>query len=171
MEFRELLDKRFSARTYTSVEVDESAVQEMLEAVKAAPSAGNLQSYHVVVVRDSDKKQKLADASGPQGWIAKAPVVFAFFADMTKFCSRYSNTCHPTMSTQDATIAIAYAQLAAANLGLGSCWVGPFAADDAQEICGLEGDLVFAGLLTLGHTAESQTRRKRRNESEWTTYI
>ncbi len=171
MEFTELIENRFSARTFTSVDVDESAVDAILEAVLSAPSAGNRQAYKVVVVRDEKAKLLLADASGPQGWVAKAPVVFVFFSDIDIHTKSYGESKAAAIPSLDSTIAMAFAQLAATDLGLGSCWVAPFAHEQAQEICGLDGNLALAGLLPVGHTTEGRPKRKRRKSSEWSVKI
>jgi nitroreductase len=167
MDFWEVIEGRFSARSYTSREVPDEAIDKILAAIESAPSAGNLQSYKVVVVRDEGLRRKLADASSHQGWMARAPVFLVFFADLDQFMTRYGEAHIDTMPLQDATIAMAYAQLAAFNLGLGCCWIGTFARYDAQRICGLKGNLQFTGILTIGHTTESKPRRRRRKPREW----
>jgi nitroreductase len=168
MEFFDLTEARFSARTYTSKDVTEEQIGKILEAIEAAPTSGNHQAYVVAVVRDEGIRQKLAQASGPQGWIAKAPVLMVFFSDLDRHKNAYGEERHGIIPCQDPTIAMAYAQLAATDLGLGTCWVAPFARDSAQEICGLEGNLALTGLLTIGHTTEEKPHRKRRKPDEWT---
>jgi len=171
MEFTELIENRFSTRTYTSVGLDDDTIDEILDAILAAPSAGNHQAYKVAVVRDEETRSKLADASGPQGWIARAPVVLAFFSDLDIHSSSYGSKKAGIFPCLDPTIAMVYAQLAATDLGLGSCWVAPFAHETAQEICGLDGNLALVGLLPIGHTSESKPKRKRRKSSEWSVII
>ena len=56
-------------------------------------------------------------------------------------------------------------------MGLGSCWVASHAREVAQEILGIEGDLRFVGILTLGHAADTKPRRKRRGPDEWTFQV
>jgi nitroreductase len=81
MEFFEVLEKRFSCRNFKNEEVEEEKIKRIMEAVNSAPSAGNLQSYKVFIIKDKEKKQKLVDASFGQEFIAEAPVVFVFCAD------------------------------------------------------------------------------------------
>jgi len=171
MEFKELLEKRFSSRTYTSRRVSEEAIEEILLAIESAPSAGNLQSYRVVIVRDVELRQKLAEASRNQLWMVKAPIHLVFFADIDQYQSKFAEHLIEVTPLQDATIAMAYAQLAAANLGLGTCWVASHAWDTAQEILELEGNLILAGILAVGYTNENQGKRKRRGPEHWAIEI
>jgi nitroreductase len=167
MEFSELIEKRFSTRKYINRPVDDEAIDSLLEAVMAAPSGANLQSYKVAVVTDDKMRAALTDASGPQGWMSEAPVLLVFFADLDTFKAGIGKRLDNVIPLQDATIAMAYAQLAAFDLGLGTCWVAPFAGDSAQKTCGLKGSLLLSGILTVGHTNESKPKRKRRKPSEW----
>jgi nitroreductase len=167
MEFSEILENRFSVRNYIDRPVDDAAVETLLAAIEASPSGANRQSYKICVVRDAAKRKRLSDASGPQGWMTSAPLFLVFFADIDQYTAGMGERLADCLPIQDATIAQAYAQLAATDLGLGSCWVAPFARDSAQQICGIEGNLKMAGILTVGHTTESKPKRKRRGPKEW----
>jgi len=171
MDFSELIEKRFSARSYTRDPVSDEAIDRILQAIDSAPSAGNLQSYLVAVVRDESMRTKLMQASVNQEWMVQASVFLVFFADLDQFMSRYGRRHIDTMPLQDATIAITYAQLAAHDMGLVTCWVGTFAEDYAQKICGLKGDLQFAGILTLGYTKARRPRRYRRGPDDWSVKL
>ena len=171
MEFSEIIETRYSSRQYTSRPVDDRAIESILAAIEAAPSGANRQSYRIVVVRNDEKRKQLAEASSGQGWMAQAPVLLVFFADLDQYSAGMGDRLADILPIQDATIAQAYAQMAAFDLGLGTCWVAPFARDKALEICGLDGNLKLTGILTVGHTTESKPKRKRRKPSEWTVWI
>jgi nitroreductase len=167
MEFSEIIEKRYSTRKFIDRPVDDQAIESILEAIEAAPSGGNRQSYKIAIVRDEAKRKALSDASGPQGWMMSAPVFFVFFADLDQYAAGFGDRLTDVIPIEDATIAMAYAQLAAFDLGLGSCWVAPFARETAQDICGLDGKLQHIGILPVGHTTESKPIRKRRKPLEW----
>jgi len=171
MEFTEILEKRFSSRRYIAQPVDDEAIESLLEAIMAAPSGANLQSYRIFVVRDEEKRRKLMEASGPQGWMTSAPVFLVFFADLDQYTSGMGDRLTDIVPTQDATIAQAYAQLAACDLGLGTCWVAPFARDQVKEILHIEGNLSLTGILTIGHSSEPVPKRKRRKAWEWSVKV
>ena len=63
---------------------------------------------------------------------------------------------------QDATVAVAYAQLAATALGLATCWIGAFDQEQVGRLAGLRAGHRVIALLTLGYPAETPPRTPRR---------
>jgi nitroreductase len=161
--FFELLQARRSVRVYADRPIREDQLQSILGAARSAPSAGNLQAYEIMVVTDMATKQRLVQASLQQQFIAQAPVVLAFLAHPERSAARYRRRGSELYSVQDATIACAYAQLAATALGLGSVWVGAF--DEAAVVAALEAEPVWRpiALLPLGYAAESPPPTPRRH--------
>lgn len=74
-----------SIRRYTSDEVENEKLSEILKAGNRAPSWENYQPWHFIVVRDSETKSILHDLSGGQRFITKAPVIILACADMQSF--------------------------------------------------------------------------------------
>jgi nitroreductase len=154
MEFLEVIRSRRSVRAYQAKPVEEDKLRRILACATAAPSAGNLQAYGIVVVTDGPTRRALARAALDQAFIAQAPVVLVFFQDPGRSALKYGRRGAELYSLQDATIACAYAQLAATALGLGSCWVGAF---DEAEVCRLLKAPVGwrpVALLPIGYPAE-----------------
>jgi len=126
MNFRELIESRHSCRAFEKKAIEKEKLQFILDATTFAPSAGNLQAYTVDVVVDEDCKRKLAYAAHGQEFIRQAPVVLVFFAVREWSEGKYGVRGTVLYCVQDATIACTYAQLAATEVGLSSCWVGAF---------------------------------------------
>jgi nitroreductase len=162
MDFFELIKARRSIRAYQNRPVEQASLNKILEAANRAPSAGNVQAYVILIVRELAIKEALAQASLNQGFLAQAPVVLAFFADPQRAAGNYKKRGAELYSVQDATIACAYAQLAAAELGLGNVWVGAF--DDAAvcKILKPQSDWRPVALLPIGYPAESPRPTPRR---------
>ncbi|MFN4182029.1 MAG: nitroreductase family protein [bacterium] len=162
MDFWEVVKKRRSVRSYQRRAVEEEKVQKLLEAMNSAPSAGDLQAYEVVLVREEGKRKALARAAYDQDFIAEAPLVFVFFAHPKRSSWRYGKRGSQLYCLQDATIACAYMQLAASALELSSCWVGAF--DDAEvcRICKAPPDVFPIAILSVGYPAESPPPTPRR---------
>jgi nitroreductase len=171
MDFNALLDSRYSSREYTAKPVTDESIGKILLAIEAAPSAANLQSYFVVVIKDLEVKEQLTVASKNQRWMMKAPVFLCFFADITQYEKKFGDYMKDITPIQDATIAMAYAQLAANNLGLGACWVASHAREGIDSIFKLEGNMMLIGILTVGYPADSKPKRKRRKPEEWSQEI
>lgn len=163
MEFFETLRRRVSTRAYRSTGVEEEALWKILEAANSAPSAGNLQAYEVVVVRDPERRRELARAALEQWFIAQAPVVLVFLANPQRSHWRYGRRGVELYCLQDATIACAYAQLAATALGLGSCWVGAFDEEAVRHILAAPSHLRPIAILPIGVPGETPEPRVRRS--------
>lgn len=171
MEFSEVVKKRQSVRAYKDKEIEEKDLAKLLEIVNLAPSAGNLQAYHVIVVKDSEKRSLLANAAYGQGFVKEAPVVLVFIAMPGASAGRYSSRGRELYSVQDATIAASYAQLAATNLGLATCWVGAFDESRVKKILDLSSDSKPIAILPLGYAAEKPYRTSRRRIDEGVRYL
>jgi len=163
MDYFTLIEERHSVRVYQQREVEDEKLQSIFHAANRAPSAGDLQAYHIVAVRSPEVRQALARAALDQGSVAQAPVILVFLADPGRSGAKYGHRGETLYSLQDATIACAYAQLAAHDLGLGSCWVGAFRKDAVREAIGSPPEQVPVALLTLGYPAEEPQITPRRS--------
>jgi nitroreductase len=170
MEFSELIYQRYSSRDFTSKDVADEQIDSILAAIESAPSSGNDQAYKIAVVRDPDLRERIALASRNQKWMTKAPVLLVFFGDVDRYRERIGERLQYG-PVQDPTIAMVYAQLAAVDVGLGSCWVAPHAGEEAAKILGLDGNLRLAGILPIGWPADSRPKRRRRKPEEWTVRL
>lgn len=166
MEFAELIEERHSIRAYEDREVERDKLDSILQAARRAPTAGNLQAYRVAVVREPSLRRALARAALEQEFIAQAPVVLVFFADAPASSTKYGRRGETLYAIQDATIASAYAQLAACDAGLGSCWVGAFHEGQVRDALGAARHLRPVALLPLGHTSQTPEITPRRPLSE-----
>lgn len=166
MEFFELIQARRSIRAYTPQPVEEEKITRVLEAANHAPSAGNLQAYVILVVRGASAKAELSRASLQQESLTSAPVVLAFFAHQQVSAARYKNRGVELYSVQDATVACAYAQLAATALGLGSVWIGAFDDAAVKRILKAREEWRPIALLPLGYPAENPAATPRRALSD-----
>ena len=162
MDFREVVERRYSVRSFQSTAVEDAALQSILDAANNAPSAGNLQAYEMVVVRDAERKRQLAAASLEQWFIAQAPVAIVFLANPDRNRAEYGSRGAELYSLQDATVACCYAQLAATAAGLGTCWVGAFDEDAVRQIVNAPADWRPVAILPIGVPAEAAGPRERR---------
>ena len=163
MRFADVIATRRSVRAYERRNVETAKLRAILEAASAAPSAGNLQSWRVAVVEAAPARRRLAAAAHGQDFLANAPVLLIFCADARRSEAGYGQRGARLFAVQDATVAAAYAQLAAASLGLGSCWVGAF--DGGQVSAALEqpeAGLRPVAILAIGYAAEHLERPRRR---------
>jgi len=167
MAFWDLIRKRHSVRAYDpDGEVSAEQVQHILEAAIEAPSAGNRQPWHFVVVRDARVRQELARAAYGQQFLAQAPVVIAVCADPVRSSERYGARGSDLYCLQDTAAATAHILLAATELDLGSCWVGAFDEAHAARALSLADHLRPVALISIGQAAVSSRRTTARRPPE-----
>lgn len=139
MDFKEVVKNRFSCRKYSGRVVDDSVVDKILEAVWLAPSAGHRQAYKIKIVKDVELIMKVGESMGQEDRFVGATLMMVFFAEPKVSGERFGVRGEEFFCVQDATIACAYAQLAAADLGVSSLWVGAFEDAKLMELCGEAG--------------------------------
>jgi nitroreductase len=162
MDFFKLIEERHSMRKYQFKPVEEEKLTRILEAANRAPSAGNLQGYEIYVVRKLEYRQALVKAAYDQEFLAEAPVVLVFCADAPRSAAKYGERGATLYSVQDATIACAYAQLAAKSLGLDTVWVGAFDEQAVAGIVHIEDGLRPIIMLPVGYAGKESRPRPRR---------
>ncbi len=153
-DFFQTVRHRHSVRRYQSeVAIEPEALHGVLEMALAAPSAGDLQAYYVVVVQDKELRKQLADHSG-ESFLAEAPVNIVLCADPERSAQYFEERGREVFALQDATIAATYIQLAAVAEGLGSAWVGTFEERGLLSLLDLPEGLRPVAILALGYPAE-----------------
>lgn len=167
MEFHEVLERRHSCRGYEEKGVEPEKVKGILDAVQSAPSAGNLQAYSVYLVKGREKKEELARAALDQDFIAQAPLVLVFCADKNRSEMKYGERGMELYALQDATIAAAYAQLAATQEGMASVWVGAFEPLEVSYLIDARSHEVPVAIMPIGYPAEGPEPRERRPLDEF----
>ena len=148
-EFHGFLSTRCSVRDYNKEEIVDDEIAYLMDCAAMAPSAGNLEAWDVVLVRDTDRKEALSDAAGGQPQVMNAPAVFVVCANYVRSMSRYGER-GILYAVQDATIACTYLMLAAHAIQLRSCWVGAFDEEEVKEILSLPPHIRPITLLCIG---------------------
>lgn len=154
--FHELLVNRRSIRRYTSEPLKPEEVQLILEAGLLAPTSKSSRPWQFIVVEDREMLSRLSECKDAGAApIAKASLAIVVAAD-------------PALSDpwiEDASIAAAYMQLQAADLGLGSCWIqvrdryrsdGVSANEHIQELLGIPETIPVVCVMTFGHKDEER---------------
>lgn len=162
MDFLELVKTRRSVRVFLPTEVEEEKLQQILEAAKWAPSAGNLQARDFIIVRNPEKRRQLAEAAYGQDFIAEAPVVLVVCANRGKSAKRYGRRGESLYCIQDATASVENILLMAHAVGLASCWVGAFDEEEVKEKLNIPEDVMPVAILPLGYAAEKPIAPSRR---------
>ena len=161
-----------SIRSFTSQDIDDSLLNDLLLTGLRSSSAGNMQTWSVIVTRDETNKQWLYKAHGEQSMILEAPVVLTFCADLFRMREwiRVNNSKQSfddllgfLTGTVDAVIAAQTICLAAESVGLGICYLGTtwWAANDIIEFLELPKGVFPVTAIVIGHPAEDPDLRDR----------
>jgi nitroreductase len=151
-----LLQKRRSVRRFTGQPVEEEKVEALVEAALRAPSSRGVSPWEFVVVNERSMLERLAKAKEHgSSFLKDAPLGIVVCADPKK----------SDVWVEDASIATIIIQLAAASLGLGSCWIQirerPHSKDrSAQEyvagLLRLPPALMVEAMVAVGYPAETK---------------
>jgi nitroreductase len=156
---------RTSVRRYQNREIAPELIDQIIGLAASAPSAGNVESWDVVVVSDPSVREALADSALNQEHVALAPVALVVCANYVRSMARYSER-GILYALEDATIAATYLMLGAHAAGLSTCWTGGFDDDMVREILGLPAHIRPVTILTVGYGAEAAISPNRRDFHE-----
>jgi nitroreductase len=159
MDFMGLVRKRYSVRAYKPDPVGEDKLARVLEAVRLAPTAANRQAFRVIVISTKGREDELRRIYG-RDWFTQAPLVLAVCALPGEGWVRKTDGWNA--AEVDATIAMTHLVLAAAEEGLGTCWIAAFDPKAAREVLGLSADVVPSAFTPLGYAADSPPPKKRK---------
>jgi len=171
MDIFEIIKKRRCIRKFEKKDISDKEIETILEAATWAPSAGNLQSWFFVVVKNNEIKNKLARAALFQRFIGEAPVVIVSCADTRKSSLVYGKRGKELYAIQDATIASQNILLTAYSLGLGTCWVGAFNETKVRDILSLRKHMRPVAIIPVGYPSQNPRPRSRRPIEKVSKYI
>ncbi|MDQ0204539.1 NADPH-dependent oxidoreductase [Pectinatus haikarae] len=144
----ETIKNHRSIRHYLDKPIPDAVLNEILQAAQSMPTSINGQQLSLIVIKDKNKRQKIAHLTGDQPWIAQAPVLVIFTADFYRSdlaCRKngqrqviHESVEGTLVGAVDAGIAMGAAIIAAESLGLGIVPIGAVRRDPAQMINLLE---------------------------------
>ena len=170
MDVLEAIKTRRSIRAFTTTAVSKEEVRKLLDAARCAPSAGNIQPWKFIVVRDSEIKKELSVAALDQAFIEEAPVVIVVCADLALSAMGYDVRGSSLYCLQDTAAAIQNMLLAACALGLATCWVGAFHEEEVSRVLNISSGVRPVAIIPVGHAAETPQPRLKRPLSEVVHY-
>ncbi len=170
-----IINSRRSIRKYETRDVPGAMVDQVLEAIRWAPSWTNCQCWEVVVVRDPAIKKKLQATLPPQGnpavnAIVEAPVLLALCArtGTSGYYKGLKTTKFGDWMMYDLGLATQNLCLMAHNLGLGTVIVGLFDHDRARAVINVPDEYELITLIPLGYPAKVGRAPQRRESHAFT---
>ncbi len=164
------IKQRRSIRSFLPAAVPRTLIEKVLQAAVYAPSAGNWQPWHFVVVENSGQRRALAKAAADQDFIAEAPVVIVVCAEPARGEQTYGDRARELYCLQDTAAAIQNLLLAAHASELGTCWVGDFDEGAIAKLLQIGEPYRPVAVIPLGYPGETPNARWRRPLSEVVEY-
>ncbi|MEM3627369.1 MAG: nitroreductase family protein [Candidatus Bathyarchaeia archaeon] len=145
MDVFEAVKRRRSIRAYEATSIPKEKLEKILEAARLAPSAGNIQPWHFIVVTDREKREKLAGSCRYAKFLSESPIVIVGCGDQK---------ASPKWYMVDVAIAMQNMVLTATSEGLGTCWVGSFNEGEVKEMLKIPENFKIVALLAVGYPRE-----------------
>lgn len=146
MDFFDVIKNRYSCKKYDGRQITREQLDAILEAGRLAPTAKNLQEQHIYVVQSEEGLAKI-DAVTPCRYQCKTVLAVAYRKDNVY---TYPNN-HYSSGAEDATIVATHMMLAAAAVGVDSCWINCFDPDRLAMLLGMPETEELVMLLDLGY--------------------
>ena len=145
MELSDVIQERYSVRGYKPDRVEEEKLLAVLEAARQAPTAGNRQRFQLIVIHTEGREGELGRIYGRE-WFVQAPIVICA-------CRYPMDPERPRKDYTDVDIGIVvdHLILKAAELGLGTCWIGAFDPEVTREVLGLPDEVEPVIFTPLGY--------------------
>lgn len=172
MNFEDLIKERRSVRRFNNDKLlTDEEITMILEAATSAPNACNYQSWHFYVVRGREAISGFVPTIYPAEWFRSAAAVFVVCTDAGKLSERFGERGTDLFAIQDTACAVDHLMLMAAELGLGSCFVGAFDEGECRRYLDIPEGRRPVALVPVGHPRERTPKRARRPLGEVVTHI
>jgi len=168
MNVIDTIKSRRSVRDLKDQPIPQEAIEDLIEALRWAPSAGNLQSRKFYLVFNEGIRQQLACTAGNRDFaarmkklvksalgrdpLASAPLVIVACLDRS-IAARYGERGEHLYAIQDVAASLMNMMLVAHDRGLGSVWVGAFDEETVAAILDLPEHLRPVALVPVGYPA------------------
>jgi len=154
-EIFSIIKRRRSIRAFHPDPIPTEHIEQMREAVRWAPSAGNCQPWHFFFVFQQEARKGLAAAAFEQDFISQAALAVVVCALPGKSAIRYGKRGRDLYVYQDTAAAVENLLLLATDLGYGSCWVGAFDENRARQVLKLPEEIRPVAIIPIGKPAEN----------------
>ena len=160
MTVMEAIKARKSIRKYESKPIEPEKLEQVLEAGRLAPSARNEQTWKFIVTENAEQRAAVTAACG-QEFVGEAPVILTVCT-----ANQRMMRCGQPACTIDASIAMSFMILEAAEQGLGTCWIGSFDEPQVRAALRIPEEYQIVALTPMGYPAEDPAPRPRKEMQE-----
>ena len=151
VEFEQLIETRYSVRGYRPDPIPEPLLQQVLRAGILAPTAANRQPFRILVLETESRRAELRTVYHRE-WFTEAPLILVVVAVLEEaWVRRFDALNHYLV---DAAIVMDHMVLAAADVGLGTCWICAFDPHAARTVLALPPGTEPVAMSPLGYARD-----------------
>jgi len=165
MDISKAIKERRSIRDYQKKEIPKNIIDNLIDSLIWAPSAGNLQARKFYFVTDDGLKKKIAIAALKQHFLAEAPLLVIGCTD-SRISQRYGERGVYLYTIQDVSCSLMGMMLVAHENGLGSVWVGAFDEPAMSEILKLQKFFRPVAIVAVGYPSKIPSPPSRISKEE-----
>ena len=159
MDFLELVRSRYSCRSYQPQSVEQEKLEYVMECVRLAPSACNKQPWRFRIVSSEEGRKGLCECYERE-WFRSAPLYIVASVLHDEEWVRGDGKQHGDI---DVAIAVEHLCLAAAEQGLGTCWVCNFDVERCKRVLSLAANEEPTVLIPIGYPADKPKEKQRKD--------
>ena len=194
----EAAERRRSIRSFESVPIPREHLTQILDVVRLAPSAFNIQPWRFVAVESPELKAQLASAAYNQRQVVSAPTVLVLYTDMADSLEKVDELLHPGMDdaqkagvratilknfgtmTPDAqetwaaaqgNIALGYLLLAIESHGYQSSPMLGFDSEKVKMLLGLAANVRVPAIVAMGIGTEGGFEHHRHSVGRISSFV
>jgi nitroreductase len=154
--------RRRSIRQYTGQKIQAEHIKKILEAAMSAPSAGNEQPWHFIIVNDTQMLERLSQIHRHASMVKHAAAAIVVCGDLNLEIKK-------GMWVQDCSAATENILIEVEELNLGAVWVGVYPREDrikhVQKLFDLPINVIPMSIVPIGYPAENFDTYSRYDES------
>jgi nitroreductase len=162
MDAMDAILTRRSVRTYKDKKISDEVIDSLIEAGISAPSAGNQQPWHFIILDDRNLIDKIPDFHPYSNMLPNAQIAIIVCGDLDIETNK-------GFWIQDCSAATENILIAARAKGLGSCWLGLYPREDRvkgiRNLLKIPEKIIPLSLISLGYSAIQQDKVNRYNSA------
>ena len=162
MDAIDVILSRRSIRKYVKKSISKESIKKLLEVAMSAPSAGNQQPWHFIVITDTKILIQIPTFHNHAQMLTEATLGILI-------CLDKNLETHKGMGIQDCSAATENILIAIQAMGLGAVWLGVYPRleriNGLRNLLNIPENVIPISLISIGYPAEEKPREKRYNES------
>ena len=159
MNLDKAIKTRASIKNYSDKKPSELKILDAIEAANLAPSPGNLNILKFIIIEDSEKIDKIAQAC-QQPFIKKAQIIVAVCSDSKKIDIMYDKRADKYIK-QYVGAAIENFLLKITDMGLASCWVGAFSEITIKNTLKIPDNIEVQAILPIAYKSKTDKTKQK----------